>query len=87
VTEHKDTTPQAYYTMAEAAEVKGCSYYTVSRAVRRGTLDVHRIGRMALIAGSTLDAWRPMKERAPRKYGRREPNHNVSPTLVGEVKA
>ena len=49
-------------------DVKGVSYHTVSRAVRRGKLPARRLGRMALIAADDLRAWRPMRERAPRKY-------------------
>lgn len=55
-------------TMADAARIKGVSYHTVSRAVRRGRLPVQRLGRMALIAASDLEAWRPMTERRPRRY-------------------
>ena len=57
-------------TMTEAARLKGVSYHTVSRAVRRGKLPVLRLGRMALISMADLQAWQPMKERAPRKYRR-----------------
>lgn len=70
------------YTMAEAARLKGVSYHTVSRAVRRGKLPAHRLGRMALIASGDLRDWRPMRERAPRKYRRREPNPDASPALL-----
>ncbi len=70
------------YTMAEAARLKGVSYHTVSRAVRRGKLPAQRLGRMALIAADDLRAWRPMRERAPRKYRRREPNPNATPALL-----
>jgi excisionase family DNA binding protein/PAS domain S-box-containing protein len=59
-------------TMAEAARLKGVSYHTVSRAVRRGKLPVLRLGRMALISMADLQAWQPMKERAPRKYRRKQ---------------
>lgn len=59
-------------TMTEAARLKGVSYHTVSRAVRRGKLPVLRLGRMALISMSDLEAWQPMKERAPRKYRRKQ---------------
>lgn len=62
------------YTMTEAARIKGVSYHTVSRAVRSGKLPAQRLGRMALIAAEDLKAWRPMRERAPRKYRRAEPN-------------
>lgn len=76
-----------YYTMADAATFKGVSYHTVSRAVRRGKLIVTRLGRQALIARADLDAWTPMKERAPKKYGRREPNADVAPVLVGDMRS
>lgn len=70
------------YTMEEAARLKGVSYHTVSRAVRRGKLPAQRLGRMALIAEEDLRAWRPMRERAPRKYRRREPNPDATPALL-----
>jgi excisionase family DNA binding protein len=70
------------YTMAEAARLKGVSYHTVSRAVRREKLPAKRLGRMALIAADDLRAWRPMRERAPRKYRRREPNPEATPALL-----
>ncbi|MGN6483400.1 MAG: histidine kinase dimerization/phospho-acceptor domain-containing protein, partial [Thermomicrobiales bacterium] len=59
-------------TMADAARIKGVSYHTVSRAVRRGRLPVQRLGRMALIAAPDLEAWRPMTERRPRRYQQTE---------------
>lgn len=70
------------YTMAEAARLKGVSYHTVSRAVRRGKLPATRLGRMALITSEDLREWRPMRERAPRKYRRREPNPEATPALL-----
>lgn len=70
------------YTMAEAARLKGVSYHTVSRAVRRGKLPATRLGRMALITSEDLREWRPMRERAPRKYRRREPNPDAAPALL-----
>lgn len=70
------------YTMAEAARLKGVSYHTVSRAVRRGKLPATRLGRMALIQSEDLREWRPMRERAPRKYRRREPNPEATPALL-----
>jgi excisionase family DNA binding protein len=70
------------YTMAEAARLKGVSYHTVSRAVRRGKLPATRLGRMALITSEDLRDWRPMRERAPRKYRRREPNPEATPALL-----
>jgi len=83
-----EDTPQATaqgtyrYTMAEAARLKGVSYHTVSRAVRRGRLPVQRLGRMALIAAVDLDVWTPMRERAPRKYQSRQPALDASPVLL-----
>ncbi len=70
------------YTMAEAARLKGVSYHTVSRAVRRGRLPVQRLGRMALIAVDDLELWTPMRERAPRKYQSRQPALDASPVLL-----
>jgi excisionase family DNA binding protein len=70
------------YTMAEAARLKGVSYHTVSRAVRRGKLPATRLGRMALITSEDLREWRPMRERAPRKYRRREPNPEATTALL-----
>lgn len=70
------------YTMAEAARLKGVSYHTVSRAVRRGKLPVQRLGRMALISAQDLRDWRPMRERAPKKYRRREPMPDATPALL-----
>ncbi len=70
------------YTMTEAAALKGVSYHTVSRAVRRDTLPARRLGRMALIAAEDLRAWRPMRERAPHKYRRRTPDPDASPAVV-----
>jgi PAS domain S-box-containing protein/excisionase family DNA binding protein len=70
------------YTMAEAARLKGVSYHTVSRAVRRGKLPAQRLGRMALISADDLRDWRPMRERAPRRYRRREPDPTATPALL-----
>lgn len=76
------------YTMTEAAQIKGVSYHTVSRAVRSGKLPAQRLGRMALIAAADLQAWRPMHERAPRKFRRPDKNpHEIPPppALAGAV--
>ncbi len=73
--------------MADAAQFKGVNYHTVSRAVRQGKIAVTRIGRQALIARADLEAWRPMVERAPRKYRQRTPDPDVTPLLVGEVRS
>ncbi|MGI9252217.1 MAG: excisionase family DNA-binding protein [Thermomicrobiales bacterium] len=70
------------YTMAEASRVKGVSYHTVSRAVRKGMLDHTRMGRQVLIPESVLAAWRPMVERRPKKYAAREPEPGVQPTIL-----
>ena len=67
------------YTIAEAARLKSVSYHTVSRAIRRGRLPVTRLGRMALISAKDLDSWRPMREKAPRKYRTQEPASEPSP--------
>ena len=74
--------PGDVYTMAEAARLKGVSYHTVSRAVRRNKLPATRLGRMALITAEDLRDWRPMRERAPRKYRRREPNPDAAPAML-----
>lgn len=78
---------EAYFTMVDAAQRKGVSYHTVSRAVRRHRLTHHRIGRQVLIACVDLDAWRPMVERRPKRYASRLPDTNVMPSIVGEVAA
>lgn len=76
------------YTMTEAAKLKGVSYHTVSRAVRKGRLPVVRLGRMALISAEDLRAWRPMRERAPRRYRSQQVAQDASPifldTALGE---
>jgi excisionase family DNA binding protein len=75
-------TQGAVYTMAEAARVKGVSYYTVSRAIRRGALRVQqRLGRMALIAAEDLNAWHPVTQKVPHQYRGRTPEPNVTPVL------
>lgn len=70
------------YTMAEAARLKGVSYHTVSRAVRRGALPAQRIGKMAFITAFDLQAWQPMVQRAPRKYRQRTPQLDGVPTAI-----
>lgn len=75
----------AQYTMEAAARFKGCSYHTVSRAVRSGRLPASRFGHNRLIARDDLLAWKPKLERAPRQYrGMREPQM-VLPKIVGVV--
>jgi excisionase family DNA binding protein len=69
------------YTMTEAARIKGVSYHTVSRAVRSGKLPAQRLGRMALITAADLQGWRPMRERAPRKYRRPDPDTRGVPPV------
>jgi excisionase family DNA binding protein len=70
------------YTMAEAARLKGVSYHTVSRAVRRGALPAQRIGKMAFISAADLQAWQPMVQRAPRKYRKRTPQLDAMPATI-----
>jgi len=70
------------FTMLEAARSKGVSYHTVSRAVRSGKLPSRRTGRMVLIGGRDLDAWSPMRERAPHKYRQRHPAPQNVPGVV-----
>ncbi len=70
------------YTLAEAARLKGVSYHTVSRAVRQGKLPHHRLGRMAFITAANLASWRPMVERAPKKYARRAPDPAAAPAML-----
>lgn len=70
------------YTMAESARLKGVSYHTVSRAVRRGTLPAQRIGKMAFISALDLQEWQPMVQRAPRKYRRRTPQLDAVPAAI-----
>ncbi|MFM9107521.1 MAG: helix-turn-helix domain-containing protein [Chloroflexota bacterium] len=70
------------YTMAEAARLKGISYHTVSRAVRKGVLDTRRMGRQVLIRADALEEWRPMVERRPKKYAAREADPGVRPAML-----
>jgi excisionase family DNA binding protein/PAS domain S-box-containing protein len=70
------------YTITEAAQLKGVSYHTVSRAIRRGRLPVQRLGRMALISEEDLIAWRPMREKAPRKYRQPDPSLESPPSQL-----
>jgi excisionase family DNA binding protein len=68
------------YTMDDAARLKGVSYHTVSRAVRRGLLPAQRLGKMVFISVTDLQAWKPMVERAPRKFRARQHAAEVAPT-------
>jgi len=79
---HPDNPRSDIYTMSEAARLKGVSYHTVSRAVRRGTLPAQRIGKMAFITAGDLQTWQPMVQRAPRKYRRRTPQLDAIPAAI-----
>lgn len=70
------------YTMGEAARLKGVSYHTVSRAVRRGVLPSQRIGKMVFITTADLQAWRPKYDRAPLQYRHRTPVPDAKPSLI-----
>lgn len=70
------------YTLVEAARLKGVSYHTASRAVRSGKLPHKRVGRMAFVAAADLAAWRPMIERRPHRYAKREPDPGATPALI-----
>ena len=70
------------YTMEEAARMKGVSYHTVSRAVRSGKLPCQRLGRMNYFTAEDLDAWQPMRNRAPTRYRRRKPEPISAPPIV-----
>jgi excisionase family DNA binding protein len=70
------------YTMGEAARLKGVSYHTVSRAVRRGVLPAKRIGKMVFITRTELQAWRPKYDRAPMQYRHRTPVPDAKPALI-----
>jgi excisionase family DNA binding protein len=75
-------TSEEVFTMRQAAQRKGVSYHTVSRAVRSGRLPSRRLGRQALIAEEDLAAWQPMRERAPKRYRRPAPDLSVLGTGV-----
>jgi excisionase family DNA binding protein len=68
--------------MGEAARLKGVSYHTVSRAVRRGVLPAQRIGKMVFVTASDLKAWRPKYDRAPMQYRNRVPVPDAKPANV-----
>ncbi len=70
------------YTMGEAARLKGVSYHTVSRAVRRGVLPAQRIGKMVFITKAQLQAWRPKYDRAPMQYRHRTPVPDAKPVMI-----
>jgi excisionase family DNA binding protein len=70
------------YTMGEAARLKGVSYHTVSRAVRRGVLPAQRIGKMVFITRNDLHAWHPKYDRAPMQYRHRVPAPDAKPVMI-----
>ena len=70
------------YTLEEAARLKGVSYHTASRAVRSGKLPHTRVGRMAFVNAADLATWRPMIERRPHRYAKREPDPGATPALI-----
>ncbi|MEA2530255.1 MAG: Helix-turn-helix domain [Thermomicrobiales bacterium] len=70
------------YTMGEAARLKGVSYHTVSRAVRRGVLPAQRIGKMVFITKADLLAWHPKYDRAPMQYRHRTPVPDAKPAMI-----
>lgn len=75
-------TSEDVYTMGEAARLKGVSYHTVSRAVRRGVLPSQRIGKMVFITRSDLEAWHPKYDRAPMQYRHRIPAADAKPVAI-----
>jgi excisionase family DNA binding protein len=77
-------TDDALFTMRQAAQRKGVSYHTVSRAVRSGKLPSRRLGRMVLVTAADLDAWRPMRERRPRRYRQRVPDPTIGATSLDQ---
>jgi excisionase family DNA binding protein len=70
------------YTMSQAAQLKGVSYHTVSRAIRRGALPAERIGKMAFISRGDLQAWHPKYDRAPMQYRHRTPTADVQHVMI-----
>jgi excisionase family DNA binding protein len=79
---HARDTADDVYTMAEAARLKGVSYHTVSRAVRRGVLPAQRIGKMVFITRADLHAWQPKYDRAPMQYRHRVPAPDAKPVMI-----
>ena len=60
-------------TMAEAARLKGVSYRTVARHIRRGVLPARwRRGRWCIAPGDPA-AWAAARHKAPRKHRRPAP--------------
>jgi excisionase family DNA binding protein len=70
------------FTMEQAAQLKGVSYHTVSRAIRRGVLPARRLGKMAFIKKSDLQAWAPKYDRAPMQYRDRTPVPDAKPSMI-----
>jgi excisionase family DNA binding protein len=70
------------FTMEQAAQLKGVSYHTVSRAIRRGALPARRLGKMAFIKKSDLQAWAPKYDRAPMQYRDRTPVPDAKPSMI-----
>lgn len=77
-----DTPAENLYTMTQAAQLKGVSYHTVSRAIRRGALPAERIGKMAFISRGDLQAWQPKYDRAPMQYRHRTPVADVQNVMI-----
>ena len=71
-----------FFTMDEVARLKGVSYHTVSRAVRKGTIRSKRMGRMALVSAEDFAGWEPVRSRAPRKYRQRVPDPTITPAVM-----
>jgi excisionase family DNA binding protein len=71
-----------FFTMDEVARLKGVSYHTVSRAVRKGTIRSKRMGRMALVSAEDLAGWEPVRSRAPHKYRQRVPDPTITPAVM-----
>lgn len=47
-------TERDWYSLAEAAQLLGCSYDALRMRARRGRLDVRRQGRTVLVSGQSL---------------------------------
>jgi excisionase family DNA binding protein len=77
-----DAPAENLYTMSQAAQLKGVSYHTVSRAIRRGALPAERIGKMAFISRGDLQAWHPKYDRAPMQYRHRTPAADVQHLMI-----
>jgi hypothetical protein len=62
--------PREFYTLAEAASLKGVSYQSALYAVHAGHLRARRDGGRYVVSGAVLYHWRP---------GRRPRRHPVGP--------